>query len=57
MFDEFSDLLTIDEVCEILMIGRGTAYKLLASDELHGFQCGRGWRIPKAAIVEYIKEK
>ncbi|MCQ4863294.1 helix-turn-helix domain-containing protein [Pseudoflavonifractor phocaeensis] len=57
MFDEYSDLLTIDEVCEILMIGRGTAYKLLASDELHGFQCGRGWRIPKAAIVEYIKEK
>lgn len=54
MFDEYSDLLTIDEVCEILMIGRGTAYRLLSQGKLQGFRCGRGWKIPKSAVIQFI---
>ena len=56
MKSEYVDLLTIDELCELLMIGRTTAYKLLQSHELNAFKIGRVWKISKAAVELYIKE-
>lgn len=32
MFDEYTDIVTIDELQEMLRIGRSTAYKLLGAD-------------------------
>lgn len=54
MFDE---ILTVDEVCEILYIGRNTAYTLLGSGELPGFRIGRVWKIPRVSLEEYITNK
>ncbi|MGL5436930.1 MAG: helix-turn-helix transcriptional regulator [Lachnospiraceae bacterium] len=34
MFNEYEELLTIDELCEILCIGRNTSYRLLKNNEL-----------------------
>lgn len=31
------DLITIDELCEILVIGKNTAYKLLNENIIHAF--------------------
>lgn len=31
MFDDYRDLLNVEEVCEILSIGKNAAYRLLAS--------------------------
>lgn len=58
MYNEITDeILNIDDVCEILCIGKNTAYSLLKSGELKGFQCGKSWKIPKVSIIKYIKEK
>ena len=35
-----AELITIDEMCEMLMIGRTTAYKLLRSGTLKFFKLG-----------------
>ena len=56
MLDEFDVLLTVDEVCEILRIGRNTIYALLNEGKLKGFRCGRIWKIPKVAVERYIME-
>lgn len=48
------DILTIDQLCEFLYIGRNTAYILLNSGKLGAFKIGRNWKISAAALEEYI---
>lgn len=57
MFDEYNELITIDELCEILMIGRNTAYRLLNSGKLHAFRIGRCWKIPKNSVRQLLELK
>ena len=46
-----SELITIDELCEALMIGKNAAYKLLSSGQIKSFRLGRKWKIPRDSIV------
>ena len=57
MFDNYDDILTLDQLTEILAIGRNTAYRLLQSGELKGFIIGNKWRVPRASLEEYIINK
>ena len=52
-----NDILLVDDLMELLCIGRNTAYRLLNSGELKGFRIGHSWRIPKEAVAEYITRK
>ena len=55
MLESCDDLLTAEEACEVLKIGKNALYELLRVGTLKGYRNGRVWRIPKQAIVEYIK--
>ena len=57
MNNEFNPLITLDELCEVLMIGKNTAYKLLASGEIKSFRLGRNWKIPRDSVAEYIRKQ
>ena len=54
MFEEYPDVLTVEEACEALRIGENAMYELLGSGKLKGYRNGRVWRIPKVAVQEYI---
>ena len=54
MLEEYADILTAEEACEALRIGYNAMYDLLNSGKLKGYRNGRVWRIPKAAVQEYI---
>lgn len=56
MFNEFDDVLTVEEACTALKIGYNTIYMLLNSGKLKEFRCGRIWKIPRAALEEYVRE-
>lgn len=56
MQSEYIELITIDELCELLMIGRTTAYRLLRSGEIKAFKIGKVWKISKASVECYIRE-
>lgn len=49
-----TELITVDELCDILMIGKNVAYKLLASGKLKCFRINRIWKIPRNSINKYI---
>lgn len=51
------DLVTLDELQDILQIGRSTAYQLLRDGEIKAFRIGRYWKIPRLAVTEYISRK
>ena len=56
MFESYDDILTVEEACEALKIGYNAMYELLNTGKLRGYRNGRVWRIPKAALVEFIRE-
>lgn len=51
------ELITIEELCEILAIGKNTAYQLLQNKEIKAFRIGRIWKISKAAVIDYIRKE
>lgn len=53
--DQYNDILTIDDTCEVLRIGRGQCYSQLRSGHIKAWKIGKTWKIPKAGIVEYIR--
>ena len=57
MLEHSDDILSVDEVCEILKVGHNAVYRLLNAGEIKAFRNGRIWRIPKQGLVTYIKEK
>lgn len=54
MFNNYSDLLTLDDFCEILLIGRNQAYTLLNTGKIKALKIGRAWKIPKQSVIDYI---
>ena len=55
MFESFRDVLSVDDLCRALNIGRNTAYKLLNSGDIKSLKIGKVYKIPKIWLVEYIK--
>lgn len=55
MLEGIDDLLTSEQVAEILKIGKNALYELLASGALKAYRNGRVWRIPRQAVEEYIR--
>ena len=51
------DIVTVDEMCEILMIGKNRAYRLLNSREIRCFKISREWKIPRKSVYEYIQRQ
>ena len=57
MLEGYDDVLTVEELMEILCIGKNTAYRLLNSGEIRAFTIGRKHKIPKTSIEEYIQRR
>lgn len=51
---DYPDVLTVEEVKEILQIGRRTAYRLIERNELQHFKIGTKIRIPKQCLINYL---
>ncbi len=54
MYNNPNELISIDELCNILMIGRNAAYELLQTNKIKAFKIGRVWKISRIAVEEFI---
>lgn len=52
--EEFPDVLTVEDLMEVLHIGRSVAYRLLQAGEVGAIHIGRLWRVPKHCVREYL---
>ena len=57
MFEQYNDILTVDEACEALLMGRDRVYELLKTGKLKGFRGKRVWKVPKQALIKYVMEQ
>lgn len=57
MLEDYQDVLDTKDICQILRIGRKTAYRLLNSGELPCRRIGRNYKIRKDAVIEYLQKR
>lgn len=58
IFNDYPDVVNFEQLCEMLgNVGKTLAYKLLRSNEIESFKCGRSYRILKSKVIEYLKRQ
>lgn len=57
LYHEPCDILTLEDLCLALNIGKNTAYSLLQTNQISAFRIGRTWKIPRQSLENYILSK
>jgi excisionase family DNA binding protein len=55
MNTEKSDILNLEQACELLQLSRSTIYKLLQAGKLPHRRAGRQYRFSKQALEDWVK--
>ena len=56
MFENYDDVVTVEQLAKMLKIGRNTAYELVRTKIIQRIRVGRNIRIPKNAIIAYLNQ-
>ena len=51
---DYKDVLTVQELRQVLNISRNTCYKLLQEGTIKSIRIGTSYRVPKNYILDYI---
>lgn len=54
MFEQYDDVVTVRELCEMLHIGRNMAYELVNNQTIACVRLGRKILVPKRSVIEYL---
>ena len=57
MLNEYDDILNVEDVMEILNIGKNSAYELFRTKAIKCFQLKGKWKIPRQSLIEFIEER
>ena len=53
-FAEYDEILSIEDVMEILHIGKNSVYSLLKSNEIRNIRVGKRYIVPKQSVINFI---
>ena len=56
IFDDYSDVLSVNEVASALNISKGSMYKLLQNKEIKSVRIGRIYKVPKIYLIQYLEK-
>ena len=54
MLNKYPDVLNVKQLCEVLGIGKNTAYKILKNREIKALRIGTVYKIPKREVIKYL---
>ena len=54
MFEKYADVVTVKELCQMLKIGRNTAYDLIHSGEIETVKVKSQIRITKVSVISFL---
>lgn len=54
MFENYPDLMTSEQVAELLSIGKNKLYEILKNKTIPSIKIGKKYLVPKKLLVEYI---
>jgi excisionase family DNA binding protein len=55
LFTRLPKLLSVEDVCNYLRVGRNTVYELIQSGQLKAKKAGRAYVITENALLNYVK--
>lgn len=55
MLEQYEDLMTIQDIQEVLHIGKNRAYELLHNGMIPSIRLGRRWKVPKEAVISFLR--
>ena len=55
MFNDYPDVLTIEDLQIALNIGRSTAYRLIRNGGIRHLRIGKNIKIPRRYLMDYIE--
>lgn len=53
-FKDYPDVVSIENIQEMLHIGRNAVYNLLRSKTIHSLKIGKKYIIPKQCVIQYL---
>ena len=56
LFDKYNDVLSVDEACKALSMGKNSLYKLLQMGVIKSVKVGRKYYIPKVFLIDFINK-
>lgn len=56
MLEKYDDILTSQEICDVLHIGKTTLYNLLKNKKIQSIKIGNSYRVTKLWLLEYINQ-
>lgn len=54
MFRRYPDVVTAEQMREMLGVGTRTAYRLLRENKIQSVRMGRIYRIPKVSVIDFL---
>ncbi len=54
MLEKYADIINVEQLCEILMISKSTAYRLLKEGKIKSIRIGVRYKIIKSSVIELI---
>lgn len=54
MFDTYKDVLTVEQVCSALSMGKNSVYTLLRNGVIKSIKIKRKYLIPKPFLIDFI---
>lgn len=54
MFIDYPDVVSVEQLMEMLQIGQVLAYKLVKSGTIKSRKIGREYKIPKINVIAYL---
>lgn len=57
MFNKYPDILSVQQVCEILQTSKKTVYRLIKCKKIRAKMVARHYRILKQSLINYMYEE
>ncbi len=54
MLSKYPDVVSVNELKEILRVGKNTIYKLLQDNTIKSIKIGKKYIIPKSSIINFL---
>ena len=57
VFDSYPDVVSVEEIQQMLRIGKNAVYTLLKDGEIKSIKVGKRYIVPKKYVIEFLLQK
>lgn len=55
LFTNYPDIVTVEQLCEMLNVGKNTAYRLLGDGSIKSVRIGKTHKVLKTSVIAFLE--